>query len=310
VSTNGVVEWQPTEAQGPSTNRVRVAVSDGVVAVPQEFDVVVLESNRLPSWVTLVTTRRVAEGSLLTFNVQATDSDLPAQVLTYRLANGPTGLTVTTNGLVSWTPTEAQGPSTNRVRITVGDGVGSISQEFDILVAERNQPPVWTNPGIRRVTAGLQLTFALKATDADLPAQTLRFSLDGGPAGLSVSTNGVVSWKPTEAQGPSTNLVRVSVTDGIVPVSQEFSIVVQSAPGGGAKLTLVPVAGGGMEILYSGPLGAQYVLEQGSSTSGPWEPVPNVPRPLSVSSATNQARVALPPAATSSPIRFFRFVKP
>jgi len=235
---------------------------------------------------------------------------LPAQRLTYRLVNGPTGLTVTTNGLVSWTPTEAQGPSTNRVRITVGDGVGSISQEFDILVAERNQPPVWTNPGIRRVTAGLQLTFALKATDADLPAQTLRFSLDGGPAGLSVSTNGVVSWKPTEAQGPSTNLVRVSVTDGIVPVSQEFSIVVQSAPGGGAKLTLVPVAGGGMEILYSGPLGAQYVLEQGSSTSGPWEPVPNVPRPLSVSSATNQARVALPPAATSSPIRFFRFVKP
>ena len=310
VSTNGVVEWQPTEAQGPSTNRVRVAVSDGVVAVPQEFDVVVLESNRLPSWVTLVTTRRVAEGSLLTFAVQATDSDLPPQRLTYRLANGPTGLTVTTNGLVSWTPTEAQGPSTNRVRITVGDGVGSISQEFDILVAERNQPPVWTNPGIRRVTAGLQLTFALKATDADLPAQTLRFSLDGGPAGLSVSTNGVVSWKPTEAQGPSTNLVRVSVTDGIVPVSQEFSIVVQSAPGGGAKLTLVPVAGGGMEILYSGPLGAQYVLEQGSSTSGPWEPVPNVPRPLSVSSATNQARVALPPAATSSPIRFFRFVKP
>jgi hypothetical protein len=287
-----------------------VVVSDGVVTVPQEFDVVVQESNRLPSWVTLVTTRRVAEGSLLTFNVQATDSDLPAQVLTYRLVNGPTGLTVTTNGLVSWTPTEAQGPSTNRVRIAVGDGVGSISQEFDILVAERNQPPVWTNPGNRRVTAGLQLSFALRATDADLPVQTLRFALDGGPVGLSVSTNGVLSWKPTEDQGPSTNLVRVSVTDGIVSVSQEFSIVVQQAAGGGARLTLVPITGGEFELRFSGPFGSRYVLEQGPSTGGPWEPVPNVLRPLITSGSTNQLRVALPPEATSSAVRFFRFVKP
>ncbi|NBP23795.1 MAG: hypothetical protein EBU81_04400 [Proteobacteria bacterium] len=223
VSTNGLVNWQPTEAQGPSTNRVTVTVSDGGVTVPQDFDIIVRESNRLPVWVTLVTTRRVAEGSQMSFNVQATDSDLPAQPLTYRLLNGPTGLVVTTNGLVSWTPTEAQGPSTNRVRIGVGDGVGNISQEFDIIVAERNQPPVWTNPGTRRVTEGLQLTFTLKATDADLPVQTLSYSLVQGPAGLKVSTNGVLSWKPTAAQGPSTNRVQVSVSDGVVSVAQEFN---------------------------------------------------------------------------------------
>ena len=104
---------------------------------------VVLESNRLPVWTNLIPTRRLAEGSLLTFKVQATDGDIPVQPLSYRLVSGPTGLVVTTNGAVFWRPTEAQGPSTNRVKIGVSDGVASVAQEFDIIVAEKNEPPVW-----------------------------------------------------------------------------------------------------------------------------------------------------------------------
>jgi hypothetical protein len=308
VDTNGVMNWQPTEAQGPSTNRVTVSVSDGVVSVPQEFDVVVLESNRLPAWVTLISTRRVTEESLLTFNVQATDTDLPVQRLTYRLVSGPSGMEVTTNGLVSWRPTEAQGPSTNRVRIGVSDGVSGISQEFDVLVFERNQPPVWTHPGTRRVSEGLQLTFTLKASDGDLPAQTLKFSLVQGPAGLTVSTNGVVSWKPTASQGPSTNVVQVSVSDGVVSVSQEFNIVVNEPPVVAAQLTLVQVAGGGYEIRFVGPFGAQYILEQGPSVLGPWVAVPDVVKPLTASGMGAPLRVALP--ASTGDNNFYRFVRP
>jgi hypothetical protein len=287
---------------------VTVSVSDGVVSVPQEFDVVVLESNRLPVWVTFITTRRVSEGSPLTFNVQATDSDLPTQKLTYRLVNGPTGLLVTTNGAVSWTPTEAQGPSTNRVRIGVTDGVANISQEFDVIVVERNQSPVWTNPGTRRVTEGLQLTFTLKATDADVPVQTLSYTLEQGPAGLKVATNGVLSWKPTEAQGPSTNQVTVSVSDGVVSVSQQFNIVVADSPVVAAQLTLAQSAGGGYEIRFVGPSGAQYILEQGSSVLGPWVPVPGVDKPFTASGMTNALRIPLP--ATTTANSFYRFVKP
>jgi hypothetical protein len=308
MDINGVLNWQPSEAQGPSTNRVTVSVSDGSVSVPQEFDVVVLESNRLPSWVTLVTTRRVSEGSLLTFNVQATDTDLPAQRLTYRLVTGPTGMVVTTNGVVSWRPTEAQGPSTNRVRIGVSDGVAGISQEFDVLVFEQNQPPVWTDPGTSRVSEGLQLTFTLKASDADLPAQTLKFGLEQGPAGLTVSTNGVLSWRPTAAQGLSTNRVQVSVSDGVVSVSQGFTIVVNEPPVVAAQLTLVQIAGVGYEIRFVGPFGAQYILEQSTALLGPWVPVPDVLKPLTASGMTVPLRVALP--ASTGTNNFYRFVKP
>jgi hypothetical protein len=308
MDTNGVLNWQPSEAQGPSTNRVTVSVSDGSVSVPQEFDVVVLESNRLPSWVTLVTTRRVSEGALLTFTVQATDTDLPAQRLTYRLVTGPTGMVVTTNGVVSWRPTEAQGPSTNRVRIGVSDGVAGISQEFDVLVFEQNQAPVWTDPGTRRVSEGLQLTFTLKASDADLPAQTLKFGLEQGPAGLTVSTNGVLSWRPTAAQGPSTNRVQVSVSDGVVSVSQQFTIVVNEPPVVAAQLTLVQIAGVGYEIRFVGPFGAQYILEQGPSVLGPWVPVPEVLKPLTAAGMTVPLKIALP--ASTGTNNFYRFVKP
>jgi hypothetical protein len=311
VSTNGVLNWQPTEAQGPSTNRVTVTVTDGVVAVPQEFDVVVLESNRLPVWTNLIPTRRVAEGLLLTFNVQATDGDIPVQPLSYRLVSGPTGLVVTTNGAVSWRPTEEQGPSTNRVKIGVSDGVASVAQEFDIIVAEKNEPPVWVATANRRVTEGLQLTFTLKATDADLPAQTLKYSFVQGPTGLTVSTNGVLTWKPTEAQGPSTNRVQVSVSDGFVSVPQEFTIVVLASTTVQPKLSLVVSSpGGGFELVLFAPLGSRHVLQQRATLSGPWTPVINATNPIIGAGMSVPVSVKIPAPAPTNNSFFYQIVKP
>ena len=76
-----------------------------------------------------------------------------------------------------------------------------------------NVAPVLTAVGTRRVSEGNLLSFALSATDADVPAQRLVYGLVQGPEGLTVGTNGVVNWRPTEAQGPSTNVVLVRVTD-------------------------------------------------------------------------------------------------
>ncbi|MCX6860797.1 MAG: hypothetical protein NTX70_11320 [Verrucomicrobia bacterium] len=107
-----------------------------------------------------VVTVAVSEGSTLVFQLKATDSDLPAQPLTYRLISGPTGLTVSTNGVVTWRPTEEQGPSTNQVRVDVHDGVEATPQEFNIVVQESNLPPVFSTQGHRFRPAG---------TTSDLP---------------------------------------------------------------------------------------------------------------------------------------------
>jgi hypothetical protein len=62
-------------------------------------------------------------------------------------------------------------------------------------------------------------TFTATATDADLPAQVLTFSLVGAPSGAGINgSSGAFSWTPTEAQGPGVYAFNVRVSDGASPV--------------------------------------------------------------------------------------------
>jgi hypothetical protein len=70
-------------------------------------------------------------------------------------------------------------------------------------------------------------SFAASATDADLPAQTLTFSLVGAPTGASiVSGTGAFSWTPTEAQGPGVYPFTVRVTDGVANTDAAITLTV------------------------------------------------------------------------------------
>ena len=83
----------------------------------------------------------------LTFTATATDSDLPADTLTFSLdaASIAAGMTITAGGDFSWTPAEGQGGSTPSVTITVTDnGTGNLidSETFTITVNDINVAPV------------------------------------------------------------------------------------------------------------------------------------------------------------------------
>jgi len=63
------------------------------------------------------------------------------------------------------------------------------------------------------------LSFTATATDADVPANTLTFSLVGAPAGAAIDpATGVFTWTPTEAQGPGEYTFTVKVCDNGTPV--------------------------------------------------------------------------------------------
>ena len=62
------------------------------------------------------------------------------------------------------------------------------------------------------------LTFTATATDGDVPADNLTFSLTGAPAGATIDpVTGAFNWSPTEAQGPGTYTITVQVCDDGTP---------------------------------------------------------------------------------------------
>ena len=122
---------------------------------------------------------------------------------------------------MSWRPTEAQGPSTNLVAVRVtDDGQPALSSTntIEIVVREINQAPTLATVTSRRVSEGNVLSFPISAADADQPQQRLSFSVVSGPDGLTVTSSGQVTWRPSESQGPSTNQVQIRVTDDGSPV--------------------------------------------------------------------------------------------
>ena len=147
--------------------------------------------------------------------------------------SGPAGLTVDAAGALAWTPSEAQGPGAYPVEVSVSDGDLADTDTFTITVAEVNRPPV-IDP-IADVTLGIAeaLDADADATDPDLPANGLAFSLVTAPAGATIDpASGAIAW----AGGvPGSHPFTVRVTDdGSPALSAEtsFTVTVTEAPNG------------------------------------------------------------------------------
>src|SRR5205823_7058919 len=121
------------------------------------------------------------EQTTLNVSASATDADLPANTLTFALVSSPAGMTINpATGAISWTPTEAQGPSTNIVSVSVTDnGVPalSVTNTFTVTVNEVNLAPVLTVPADQTMAEQTTLNVSASATDADIPANTLTFAV-------------------------------------------------------------------------------------------------------------------------------------
>src|SRR6266852_4574374 len=183
----------------------------------------------------------INELATLTVTNTATDPDIPTNTLTFSLVAAPTGVNLNpATGVLTWTPTEAQGPSTNVITVRVTDNGSpplSDTKSFTVIVNEVNSAPTLTVPPTQTINELTTLIVTNTATDADIPANTLTFSLVASPSGMTLdSATGVLTWTPTEAQGPSTNVITVRVTDnGTPPLSdtKSFTVIVNevnSAP--------------------------------------------------------------------------------
>jgi hypothetical protein len=290
VSDVGVVTWTPTEEQGPSTNTVTVRVTDNgtpSLSTTNSFTLFVTEANTAPTLVNAFS-RSILESAGLNFTLIARDTDLPVQKLTFTLVSGPKGLTMNDAGVIAWSPTEEQGPSTNRVEVRVTDNALSplsTTAIFVVTVREANVAPVFPSTNLT-VAAQSRLSVALKATDVDIPVQVLSYRLERGPAGLTVSTNGLLQWTPASSFANTTNIVTVSVSDTVTRIQTTFRVIVRPVGSGSGSetkaiartyLALVVQPDQSLSLKVVGPEGGRFRVESTTLLGVEWQTVDSIP---------------------------------
>ena len=161
------------------------------------------------------------EGELFSLTISAVDpeGDTP---ITYALVSAPVGMTIDPNsGLVEWTPDETTGGTNVVAQVAAtANGLTGPTVPITIAVDETNQAPVVTAPPPGSVQEGFFFTASGSVTDADIPANTLTWSLGpGAPPWVTINpTTGGLSG---QAANPGVYNIDLLVTDdgvdGITP---------------------------------------------------------------------------------------------
>jgi hypothetical protein len=137
-----------------------------------------------------------------------------------------------------------------------------------------NTPPILLQPPNQELTLGQTLELTANASDDDLPAQLLTFSLgeDAPPGAVITPVTGNFTWTPGSA--PITNSISLIVTDNGTPrlsATQTFQVVVHLPP-----TISVQVNGGQMQLSW--PRGT---LQEADDVTGPYVNVTQI-SPLTV----------------------------
>jgi hypothetical protein len=167
--------WTATDACGNSASAVQTITLDAPAApvLPNQTNV----------FLTDLTT--------LTVTNTATNPNVPANPLTYQLVNPPAGATIDSNGIITWTPTLNQSPSTN-VFITVvsttvtsaaGTSTVSATNTFVVIVSGPYDGIDLSNP-----------TDALADTDGDGLSNLIEYSVGSDPRNSADADTGIIVW--------------------------------------------------------------------------------------------------------------------
>ncbi len=199
----------------------------------------------------------------------------PSPTLSVSAGALPAGLTLSSSGILSGTPTM---PGVYTGTVTAANGVGfPASQNFAITVRPPNSPPIITNGPAPSGTVGVFYSFSYTATGVPTPT----FSASGTlPPGLTLAANGVLSGTPTMSgvyQGT------IDATNGVSPdATQAFSIAIapSSVPGWAVKDF---DGDGGSDILWRNPAtGAFGIWNMAGVSPTGFTLLGNVPAPWTI----------------------------
>jgi len=172
-------------------------------------------------------------GTPLLFSAQATD----VNAVTYSLSGAPSGMTVSTSGVVSWTDPLA---GTHAVTVTAKDATTGLSGHglYTLTISAAVAPVVHVNTAGYTAQAGKSASFLVAVTDAN----PVNWSLSGAPAGMSFIGPALFGWSNPVV---GTYTVSVIATDPATGLSGKATTTITVPPAGPvlAATSLTGVAG-------------------------------------------------------------------
>ena len=236
-STNSVTWSLPSLAAGADqqTKQLSLAVNS---AADFENEVLLVSDQTFPTRISdptllcnhppamnKVLDASINEGEPFSLQIVALEPDVQDS-LSYSLSGAPTGMTISTSGLINY-PTGIAGVYHITVTATDnGAGALSASRSFTLTVSRPNQPPVFTSSPRIVATCNRLYTYEIIGTDPE--DDTLNFKLSIAPPGMSRSGN-TISWTPTTTQ-TGVHDIKVIIDDGENFVHQNFKITVGAEP--------------------------------------------------------------------------------
>jgi subtilase family serine protease len=166
-------------------------------------------------------------GTALTFTV----STVASNAVSYTLTGAPSGMSISSAGVVSWAVPVA---GTYSVTVTAKDSKTGLSGQgvYTVVIAPVSAPVLTSGTISGKV--GVALSFSAAASNAN----PVTYALSGAPSGMSISSTGVVSW-PVPVAGIYS--VTVTAKDSKTGLSGQAKYTVQITSGGpvitGAAMT-------------------------------------------------------------------------
>ncbi|HXI69856.1 MAG TPA: S8 family serine peptidase [Verrucomicrobiae bacterium] len=221
ISTNGIITWTPSEAQGPGVYIITTVVTDSGIpplSATNSFSVTVNEINNAPV-LPAQTNYNISALTTLVVTNTATDVDIPTNPLTYTLTVSPnvTNAVISTNGVITWTPNPAQlGLFTFTTIVTDTNANALVNQSlsatnvFTVFVSAVSAPFAFTEPA-QAVTGG----------NAQLNGMAT-------PNGLSATA--WFQWGTTTNYGNLTPAVNVGAGYNVVYVTNQITGLLTNVP--------------------------------------------------------------------------------
>jgi hypothetical protein len=231
--TTGALRWQPKLSQINNTGYdVVVVLTDSYGASDTVKFKLIVNGSNLPPQVLSTPVTIAAQGQSYRYAIQAADPENGK--LAYTLGRKPVGMTIdATTGLVAWNPATAQ-IGDHLVEVIVTDVLGAtVMQQYTLKIfatldPQGNRAPVISStPGFLS-SPGQAYSYQVVATDPD-PGAVLTYSLLKAPAGMTISSSGLITWNPSLPAGVTSKEeeVVVQVNDGLLGVGQGYRLTVR-----------------------------------------------------------------------------------